>query len=255
MKKVIVVVSVVVMCANLSFAAEKMIVSGHFARAPFDWQEGDQLAGAGIEIIEWIFQDLGIESESRYAGPWKRVLYNLEIGTIDIMAGLYATEERKQFAEFTEPFSEDRVMIFVWRDRAFPFESWDDLQGKVFGDILGANRGEEFEAWRTQHATVEYVSDQLQNLKKLEAGRIDCFVASEYLGLMQIQQHGYEGKIVALEKPLATQYLRYGISKKSPFVVYLPQINQRLQAMREDGTIATLIQQNLEYYVSTYLKE
>lgn len=256
MKKILFFVSFLVIVANMSSANEQVIISGHFARPPIDWQEEEKIVGAGIEILEMIFQELGIEVESRYVGPWKRVLVNLEDGEIDVMCGLYLTEERKEFAEFTEPFSDDNVTIFVWHDRAFPFETWDDLQGKIFGDILGASRGQEFEKWREQHnAKIEYVSDNLLNLKKLEVGRIDCFIASYYLGIMYIRKHGYEGKIIPLKKPVSTQQLRYAFSKKSPFVKYLPQINQHIQKMRENGRVEAIFQKHLKNYIDIFFKE
>ena len=255
MKKVIMITCIALLAAHIAAAQETVIVSGHFAFAPFSWREEEKLVGASIEIMERIFQDLGFEVDARYVGPWKRVLQNLEQGDIDVMCGLYETEERKQFAVFTDPFSEDRVSIFVWHDRTFPFETREDLRGKVFGEILGATRGKEFDEWRKQHATLVYVSDHEQNFKMLERGRIDCIVTSYYLGLMYSKKLGYEDKIVALDKPVAIKYLRYGISKRSPYHHYLPQINQKIAELREAGTLERIIRKHLDYYVATYLKE
>lgn len=252
MKKSVFVFMMMAAISISAYANDPMIVSGHVSIAPFSWQEGEKIVGASIDILAQIATDLGIEMESRFVGPWKRVLFNLEQGTIDVMCGLYATEDRKQFAEFTEYFAEDRVSIFVWHDRTFPFETWDDLEGKMFGDIIGATRGEEFDAWREKHATVEYVSDQLLNFKMLEKGRIDCIVMSHYPGLINIKQQRYEDKIVPLPQPLSIKYLRYGISKKSPYVSYLPQINEMLIRLREDGATEKIIQKNLDAYLAAH---
>jgi len=254
MKKILIFFSLMLAVSNFSFATEKVIVSGHSARAPFDWQEGDKLVGACIEIISLIFQDLGVEVESKYSGPWARTLKNLEHGKIDIMCGLYITDERKRFAEFTEPFSKDPVTLFVWHDRSFPFQQWSDLEGKIFGDIIGASRGKKFDEWRSEHATTQYVTSHKQNIKKLERGRIDCFVTSYYLGLMQIKKLGYEEKIVPLDTPISIKNLRYGISRKSSAIEYLPQINARITQLREDGTIDFIIKKHLEYSVFPKLK-
>ena len=70
---------------------------------------------------------------------------------------------------------------------------------KVFGDLIGASQGQEFDQWLKQNATVEYVADRRLNIAKLEAGRIDCFVTGQYCGLFFIKKSGYEGKIVPLE--------------------------------------------------------
>jgi len=254
-KKILITLIAVIFASGISYAGDKVVVSGHFDRAPFDWQDGKKLAGAAIEIIGLIFKELGIETESKYIGPWKRVLFNLEEGKIDVMCGLYMTEERKKFAEFTEPFSEDRVSIFVWHERTFGFETWDDLKGKRFGDIRGATRGKKFDEWRKKHAKIEYVRDNFYNMLKLEADRIDCFVTSHYPGLMSIEKHGYKGKIVPLGKSVKIKHLCFGISKKSEYVKYIPQINKRLKELRENGTVGKIIQKNLDFYISTHLNK
>lgn len=255
MKKILITLIAVIFTSGMTYAGDKMIVSGHFDRAPFDWQDGEKIAGAAIEIIGLIFKELEIETESKYVGPWKRVLLNLEMGEIDIMCGLYETAERKKFAEFTAPFSEDRVSIFVWHERIFNFETWDDLKGKRFGDIHGATRGKKFDEWRKKHATVEYVRDNMYNMLKLEKDRIDCFVTSHYPGLMSVEKHGYKGKIVPLDKPVKMKYLRFGISKKSKYIKCIPQINKRLKKLRENGTIEKIIQKNLDFYISAHLNK
>lgn len=252
MNKIILTVIIVLNLINISYASNTVIISGHFNRAPFDWKEGKRLKGAAIEIIELIFKELGINTESRYCGPWNRVLHNLEKGEIDVMCGLYINEDRKKFAEFTEPFCEDRISVFVWHERKFNFDKWDDLKGKKFGDVLGATRGKEFDEWRKNNATIEYVPNNLNNFKKLEANRIDCFVTSHYPGLMIIKEQGYEGKIVPLKNSVKTKYLHYAISKKSKYVKYIPQINKRLSELIYNGTVEKIIKKNSDYYVSNH---
>lgn len=248
MKKILVFFCLIFMGINFSFATEKVVVSGHSSRVPFDWKSGDRLVGACIDIISLIFEELDVDVESRHVGPWVRTLKNLEHGKVDIMCGLYLTEARKAFAEFSVPFSDDPVTVFVWHDRAFSFADWSDLEGKVFGDIIGASRGKAFDRWRSNNATTQYVSSHEQNIKKLERGRIDCFVTSYHLGMMKIKEQGYVGRVIPLKAPVSINRLRYGISKKSAAIKYLPQINQRIHELRADGTIDAIIQKHLESY-------
>lgn len=231
-------------------AAGTVRVTGHTDRAPFDWQEGKEIHGAAVEILERIFAELDTEVESKYVGPWARALLNLAEGTIDALCGVYITDERRKFAEFSLPFREDRVSIFVWHERPFAFATWDDLRGKTFGDVIGASRGQDFDTWRKENARVDYVKDNVSNMKKLEKGRIDCFVMSHESGLIFIKKYGYAGRIVALPKPVRVHELRYAFSKKSPFVKYLPQVNKRLLEMRADGTIDRIIKENADRYLS-----
>lgn len=238
------------------WAQEKLIVSGHQEYAPFMWKEGDKIVGVGIEVVEMIFHGLGIEVESKYVGTWNRVLLNLEDGDVDVLCAGYVTDERRHFAEFTkEPLSEDHTSVFVWHTNVFPFETWDDLKGKRFGELFGASQGKEFDEWRKKNAIVEEVSDRLQNFRKLEIGRIDCFVTGLYGGLLNIKKEGYEGRVIPLKNPVRTEYLRIAVSKKSNYLSYVPKIDEKLRELHRNGTIERLIQKYLDYYGATTLRE
>jgi len=52
---------------------EVVVISGHPEWPPFSWQEGDEIIGVGPELLELIFNDLGIKVQSTYTGNWKRV--------------------------------------------------------------------------------------------------------------------------------------------------------------------------------------
>jgi len=165
-----VILTGIILLHQIPFAEEIAIVSGHPDYAPFMWQDGDKIAGAAIEVVEMIFQDLGINVESKYVGPWKRVQKNLEYGNIDLLCAAYITDKRRKYAQFSlEPLWIEPTMVFVWHSKVFPFESWDDLKGKTFGELIGASQGQKFDNWRKQNTSIEYVSKRRLNIVKLEA--------------------------------------------------------------------------------------
>lgn len=250
MKRFLSVVFFMLVFQVTACSAERVLVTGHSDRAPFDWQEGEHIRGAAVEIIGIVLRELHIDVDSKYVGPWARALLNLQEGSVDIMCGVYATPERREFAEFSVPFKEDRVSLFVWKEGSFPFREWRDLEGKRIGDILGASRSREFDEWRKVHGNTEYVSDNIANIKKLEKGRIDCFVMSHDSGLIFIKKHGYGERIVPLEKPVDFNHLCYGISKKSPILRHLTYINKRLDELRADGTVDAVIRSNRDSYLA-----
>lgn len=235
-------------------AAEGVIVSGHEEYAPFMWRQGDEIVGVGIDVVNMIFQDLGINVTSRYVGPWKRILRKIELGEVDILCGGYITEDRLEYMVFSaEPLSADPTAVFVWHTRKFPFSSRDDLKGIRFGEVLGESQGQEFDAWRKKYASVEEVPTSILNIKKLQANRIDAFVTGLYSGLLHVKKEGYAGRIVPLKNPVNTEYLYIGISKKSKYIQYLPQINLKLRELHRNGTIERLINYHLERYSETEL--
>lgn len=250
MKKIVAIIVLIIFSPALSVAGDKLIVSGHQEYAPFMWKEGDKIVGASIDALGMIFDELGIRFESRYVGPWKRAFYNLRKGHIDAISAAYITDEREAYAVFTEEFlAEDNTSVFVLKGKEFKFDKWDDLKGKTFGELHGASQGQEFDDWRKKNAKVEYVGDRKLNIRKMEKGRIDCFVTGHYGGLMNIKKLGYEGKVVPLKNPVRKNYLHVAFSKKSEFLKDIPRIDSKIKELREKGIIGALIQKNVSTQV------
>lgn len=242
------VVIALIVSSTLYAADAPLKMSGHNNFPPLIWEEGDKLVGAAVDVMTQVFGELGITVEARYSGPWKRMLLTLEEGGTDLVCGIQDTEERRKIFEFTAPICEDRAAIFVWQGKEFPFETLKDLEGKSVGDIIGSNRGPVFEEWKKTYPKMEYVTSNELNVKKLEAGRIDCFVTSPYIAIAAIKALGYQGKVVELPTPISKYELVCGMSKKSSFIKYLPEVNKRLEALRQDGTIDRMMQTSLEKY-------
>jgi len=81
--------------------------------------------------------------------------------------------------------------------------------------------------------------------------RIDCVPDGLYTGLINIRELGYEGRIVPLPTSINMEYLYLPISKKSQYLQYLPQIEDGLKRLRDDGTIEKLINDYIEKYATS----
>ena len=241
-----------IVLASLAQAEETLVACGDVGYPPFTWKEGDKIIGVFPELVEMIFGKFGIQVNSRDAGNWNRCQMKVKYGDMDMLMAGYKTEERKEYAIYPEtPVCEDPTSIFVWKDRTFPYDTWDDLKGKRVGEMLGSTEGEEIDEFLAKYTTVDYVSTRLQNFKKLEHDRIDFTIIGLYPGRILVKRYGYEEKIISLEKPLRTENLYFALSKKSKFLTYLPQVDAELQKLREDGTIEKLIDKYIDYYIAT----
>lgn len=210
---------------------------------------GDRITGVCPEILQLIFGELGIKVDSRYAGNWKRCQKTVEDGTVDMIMGAYKTEEREKIYAYPEtPVSTDSVTVFVWKGRAFKFDQWDDLKGKRAGIARGTSAGESFDNWLKENAFVDVGPRRVNNYKKLEAGRIDFCVGGMYAELIEIKSYGFEGKIVPLRNPVKVENTYVAVSKKSPFVKYIPQLEDGLKKLHADGTVDRLISKHIEQY-------
>jgi hypothetical protein len=71
-----------------------------------------------------------------------------------------------------------------------------------------------------------------------------------YSGLFEADKLGIANKVELLSKEVCVENWYIGISKKSPYAKYLPQINKKLDELINNGTVDRLI----EKYGSQYRK-
>ncbi len=172
-------------------ASQPLIACGHPNYPPFMWQEDEKIVGAGPEIAAAIFKELGVELISRHVGNWKRCQKEVKLGKVDMFVAAYKTKEREGYADYVPTYiAKDPTAVFVWKERTFEFNTWDDLIGKRIGTVLGGSMGEEFDAFIIKHYEEHQVSTRLQNFRKLEANRIDFHPTGLYSGRLEVAKHG-----------------------------------------------------------------
>ncbi len=140
-----------------------LIACGHPDYPPFTWQEEDKIVGVGPEVAAAILKELGVELVSRYVGNWKRCQKEIKLGKVDMFLAAYKTNERESYADYVPTYvAKDPTAVFVWKERTFEFNTWNDLIGKRIGTNLGGSMGEGFDAFileylkfhRIDHATI-----------------------------------------------------------------------------------------------------
>jgi len=251
MKKVL-MIAIVVFMSSTVYAGEKLTACGGLAYPPFMWKEGGKIVGVGTEVAEIIFGELGIQVESKAFSSWNRCLQEVKKGRTDMLVAAAVNKERKAFADFTKNcLSEVPLAVFVWKDRAFRFEKWEDLIGKKMGGILGSSYGQKFDEFAAKNLKISEVVTPIQNFKKLEKGRVDFLPVGLYAGLIHVKQFGYADKVAVLKPYLKTECLYVAMSKKSEYLKHLPYVGRRLLKLHADGTIKRLIDKYIEYYVTT----
>lgn len=249
-------IALCILCLLLStppMAENEMLTAcGHNDYPPFNWYDGEQYQGVAVDIINRIAEELNIQIELKYVGPWARCLQLVTTGNIDILLAAYATDSRKEFAIFTDsPLSQDRKAVFVWEGQEFTFDSWQDLAGKKAAIQRGVSFGQEFDQFLLDNVTVFQVTDRLQYFQMLKAKRIDFIPTGEFLGLIHAKRAGYEGKVVALKKSLSVGYLYLGLSKKSQYTALMPEINRVFSNTVRPELISELSLRHMKNYLAT----
>ncbi len=237
-------------CVGIAYSEDVLISSGNQSYPPSSWQEGEAIIGVAAELTQMIFADLGIKTESKYLGPWKRVQKETSEGLIDVITTIYKNKEREEYLDYPEtPYMDDPNVIWVWKGKTFPFEKKEDLIGKIGLAVLGDSYGDEFDKFVAEKLTIERVSKLLLNFKKLEAERGDYMPYGLHSGIIAAKQYGYDGKLEYLPKPLLSEGMYIAISKKSKFRKYLPELEKGIRKYKNDGTIDRMILKYIDLYV------
>ena len=238
MPRLLGILSVIATTANAAPANSPVMINVDENAPPFMYLQNGQAAGTYPRIITEAFRRMNIPVKVN-AIPWKRALAEAKSGRAGI-AGLYWTEERARYFDFSDPLLTEKVLIFVRNDSTFPFMAMTDLKGKKLATISGWVYGNEFDKARASglFATDPNIDDGL-NFEKLIRRRVDAVIAIESSGQAAITSKNLGTVVRALKQPLSSLQTYLAFSKGSNGVL-LRRFNDTLKSMSADHTLAKI---------------
>jgi polar amino acid transport system substrate-binding protein len=224
------------------FSSERLIISGHPEWAPIMYQENDKIVGAGPEIATKIFEEMGVETVSAYAGNWDVVQRKAKTGEVDMLVAAYKTEEREDYMDYSIAYTIDPVVLLVKKGKDFKYESWEDLVDKKGVVTAGDSYGEEFDSYIEKSLSVQKVDTPDEAFNLLRQGDRDYFVYALYSAQDYINKNKLSDQIEILPGYVSAENFYFTFSKKSPFLKLLPEFNQILEQYKENGEIDLIIE-------------
>lgn len=200
-----VVVILCVLVSTVVSASESVLRVGITNRPVFQYMEQDgSFAGLDIELSEKIFKLAGLDIEYVML-PWRRIVYLVEHGEIDVALSAADSLERQKFAFFSkEPYRLGHNILFTTSTgltKLQNIERLSDLEGTDFN--LGVMRGVAYspeyvslreKEWFKSHLVTVDTVDRLHDTLLL--GRVDGYLGSEFEQADIIAKRGLNGKIV-----------------------------------------------------------
>jgi len=183
--------------------------------------------------------------------PLKRAFAMVRTGAADLSLGWLKTPEREKAVRFSSlPVADSPVTLFHRRDKSFDWETLDDLKGLRIGDRLGnVNGGKAYlAAEKAGEITVERVTADEQNVKKLLMGRIDVIVGAESMikGVLRDRFSPQEqAKIAMHPKPLHGVY-GYAVFKRQLAPDLIEAFNDGMRQLRETGRFEQLSRETMQ---------
>ena len=206
---------------------------------PYSYGTVKKAEGLYTRLIEGVFGRMGMKVEVR-ALPWKQALREGGEGRAAV-GGIYKNTARLKIYDYSEPLFEERLAVYVKKGRTFHFSRLADLQGKIIGLNSDWSYGDKFDSARKKyHFTAEEAASNLENFRKLVAGKIDCLVADQVAASRIIRQENLSDKVQKLDKPAAVNDVYLAFAKRLGEKNLLERFNRTLEAMKKDGSYRRL---------------
>ncbi len=199
--------------------------------------------GIAVDIIERVFAEIdGVEVRFPLI-PWKRALLEVERGLSDGIPMLLRTPERERFMTYTVPLVTGQNLIWSVADAGAGFEwtSVGDLYGRRIGIVEGYSYGEEMDgSFASGEISAVRAPTVEQLFEMLVAGRLELVMANDAVGYALSRGYGDVG-IRPAARPINSETFYIGMSKKSPSVELIPEINRAIEKLRRDGVIDRIV--------------
>lgn len=217
---------------------EKIVVGLDDSFPPMGFKnEQNEIVGFDIDIAKEVAKRLSVPVEFK-AIDWSSKEAELSSGRIDcIWNGLDITPEREKNMLFSDPYMNNRQLLFVRIDSSV--KDFADLAGKTVGlqNASTADDNMEKQPEFKKTVTVKKYTDYIEAFIDLENGRLDGVFADEIVGRYYMRKR--PGKFVCIDKafgPLA----QFGIAFRKGNEALRNLMQSKIDEVTADGTGAKI---------------
>ena len=166
--------------------AKKIVIGLDDEYAPMGFKnEQNEIVGFDVDLAKEAAKRLGTEVEFK-AIDWNSKEAELKSGRIDIIwNGLDITPERQENMLFSDPYMDNRQIIFVKKGNDQGIMAESDLAGKAVGTQAGSTAEayiDKNEGLKESFREFKTYGDYVSAFMDLENGRIDALVCDEIVG-------------------------------------------------------------------------
>lgn len=207
---------------------DPLIVSQDHSWPPFAYRDGNgEPQGLLVELWEVLAGHMGRSVEFRLV-DWPETLLAVRTGQADVHGGLFPSNERAEFFDFSDELTLLSAYLFVAADSLVM-----DVEG-LRGERIGVTAGSyELEFLRERFPFLEvrsYRNNEEMVLAAI-AGEVRAFVADYPVGMYLLDRHGSQTDFRLLER-LYTQHLVAAVKKGNREL--LDEVNNALQLLSEE---------------------
>jgi len=215
--------------------------------------------GLDVEILTAVFEKEGCAYGMRFV-PWKRALYEVKHGTLDVALAASKNAERSEYAWFTKPHRRETMVMFMraGEEPKYSPKSMSDLAETNYniGLVLGVWYGEDLSAlFRRKPSFRRRVLQKLENKNLFDLlirGRVDVVVSDFFNGVFMTDQYGMLSQIMVRPEIINDNENHFMFSKKSASEEEVEHFSRAILAFQETEKYQALL---LKYIPKEYLRK
>ena len=224
--------------------AKKIVIGLDDEYAPMGFKnEQNEIIGFDVDLAKEAAKRLGSEVEFK-AIDWNSKEAELKSGRIDIIwNGLDITPERQENMLFSDPYMDNRQIVFVKNGNDSGIKAEADLAGKKVGTQAGSTAEayiDSVENLKSSFAEFKTYGDYVSAFMDLENGRIDALVCDEIVGRYAMSKQG--DKFQALDVAVGP-ITQFGIAFRKDDTDLRNKVQGVFDEMTKDGTAGKISEQ------------
>ena len=223
---------------------EKIVIGLDDEYAPMGFKdEKNEIIGFDVDLAKEAAKRLGTEVEFK-AIDWNSKEAELKSKRIDIIwNGLDITPERQENMLFSDPYMDNRQIVFVKKDNVLGIMTETDLIGKRVGTQAGSTAEtyiDSNEALKTGFSEFKTYGDYVSAFMDLENDRIDALVCDEIVGRYAMSKQ--DGKFEALNVTVGP-VTQFGIAFRKDDTELRDKVQKVFDEMVKDGAAGKISEQ------------
>lgn len=202
----------------------------------FEPYYGEKMQNDGFiaEIVREALKSIGLSCCLKYY-PWARAVKTVQSGKAEILMTLWYRKDREKYFYYSSPLPSNKIVFYRKIGTFHTFNGWESLKKYTIGGVRDYTYPEQFKS-----LDMQYTRNDVLNMKKLGAGRIDLIIIDEAQAKYHLdtQLSDLISKIEAIDPPIEVKHQYLGISKqiKNPGKL-LSDFNTGLVRITESGLL------------------
>ena len=218
----------------------KLVMATNAAFPPYEFIEGNEIAGIDAEIAAAIAKKLNLELQIDDM-EFDSIIESVKGGKADMgLAGMTVTDERKESVNVTVSYATGVQVVIGTEGSAIT--TVDDLFAEGASHVIGVQRnttGDLYSTWDLEDAglaTIDRYSKGADAVQALLTGKVDCVVIDNEPAKAFVEAN--EG-LVILDTAYAVEDYAAAMSKDNAELY--EAVNKALEELIADGTVASII--------------